>query len=81
MFRNHEKITALRDRLEEAQARQSQTIGDGGLAVVEINEQLVSIHSEQIELSHQTELGLLQSVFFADALTDLLDLPHGGPQC
>ena len=77
---NEEKITALNDRLAEALARQGETSGDV-LSISSVQEQLVSIHSEQISLSHQVELGLLQGIFFADALGDLLDLPHGGPKC
>ncbi|MGC6484676.1 MAG: TolC family protein [Candidatus Puniceispirillales bacterium] len=80
LSRNVEKLSALDDRLDEARARLGQTTGDS-LTIVNINEQIVGIRSEQIALSHQIELGILQGVFFADALSDLLDLPHGGPQC
>lgn len=80
ILRNEEKITALKDRLEEATARLGQTTSDS-LTIVSINEQLVGIRSEQIALNHQVELGILQGLFFADTLADLLDLPYGGPQC
>ena len=71
---NEEKISALNDRLAEALARQGETSGDV-LSITSVQEQLVSIHSEQIALSHQVELGLLQEYSLPMPLATCLICP------
>ena len=80
LARNEEKIAALKDQLAEAEARLGETSGDV-LSIAGLKQRLAGILVEQVTLSHQVDFGLLQGVFFADELSDLLALPNGGPQC
>ena len=74
------KMIELGTRLDEAKARQGQTVNDP-ITIIRGIEQLTDIESEQIALRFDIELGLLQALFYADRLGEILEIPYGGEQC